>query len=102
MYIRPLQKQLTIPQDKLNKFIQTVFNNYDVLRDHHRRLLHQLHEIQREEHPTIKSITAPLLDAALNFRDAYMDYIPNYPIAAYRIDEEMATNSEFRGFVEVG
>lgn len=100
MYIRPLQKQLTIPQDKLNKFIQTVFNNYDVLRDHHRRLLHQLHEIQREEHPTIKSITAPLLDAALNFRDAYMDYIPNYPIAAYRIDEEMATNSEFRGFVE--
>jgi hypothetical protein len=31
-----------------------------------------------------------------------MDYIPNYPIAAYRIDEEMATNPAFKAFVNVG
>jgi RHO1 GDP-GTP exchange protein 1/2 len=42
-----------------------------------------------------------MMDAALNFREAYMDYIPNYPIAAYRIDDEMANNIAFKTFVEV-
>ncbi|KAL4062545.1 CNH domain-containing protein [Scleroderma citrinum] len=103
MYIRPLREQdqpVIIPRDRLNSFISDVFHNYSEIYAHHRRLLEQLHEIQREEHPTIKSITAPLLDAALNFRDAYMEYIPNYPIAAYRIDDEMANNQEFKLFVD--
>ncbi len=30
-----------------------------------------------------------------------MEYIPNYPIAAYRIDEEVAGNTAFKAFVEV-
>ncbi|KAG2336295.1 Dbl homology domain-containing protein [Suillus weaverae] len=63
-------------------------------------LFDQLHDIQREEHPVIKSITAPMFDAALNFRGAYMEYIPNYPIAAYRIDDEMANNIDFKTFVD--
>ena len=42
-----------------------------------------------------------MMDAALNFREAYMEYIPNYPIAAYRIDDEMANNPAFKAFVEV-
>jgi hypothetical protein len=42
-----------------------------------------------------------MFDAALNFRDAYMEYIPNYPIAAYRIDDEMANNIDFKTFVDV-
>ncbi|KAG1874386.1 Dbl homology domain-containing protein [Suillus subluteus] len=53
-----------------------------------------------DEHPVIRSITAPLFDAALNFRDAYMEYILNYPIAAYRIDDEMANNIDFKTFVD--
>ena len=40
-------------------------------------------------------------DAVLNFREAYMEYIPNYPIAAYRIDEEIANNQLFKQFVNV-
>ncbi|KAG6332497.1 hypothetical protein ID866_6590 [Astraeus odoratus] len=103
MYIRRLREQdhpTIIPRDRLNTFISDVFHNYLEIYAHHRRLLDQLHEIQREEHPTIKSITAPLLDAALNFRDAYMEYVPHYPIAAYRIDDEMASNAEFKTFVE--
>ena len=40
-------------------------------------------------------------DAVLNFREAYMEYIPNYPIAAYRIDDEMANNPQFKAFVDV-
>ncbi|KAF8661267.1 hypothetical protein AX16_001369 [Volvariella volvacea WC 439] len=102
MYIRPLRESnppIMDPQ-RLETFIEDVFHNFSELHSHHRRLIENLHEIQREEHPFIKSITAPLFDAALNWRDAYMKYIPHYPIAAYRIDEEMATNPAFKAFVD--
>ncbi|OJA14150.1 hypothetical protein AZE42_12090, partial [Rhizopogon vesiculosus] len=89
-----------IPRDRLNTFISDVFHNFAELHADHRKLLDQLHDIQREEHPTIKSVTTPMSDAVLNFRDAYMEYVPNYPIAAYRIDDEMANNIEFKTFVE--
>ena len=49
----------------------------------------------------INSVTAAMYDAVLNFREAYVEYIPNYPIAAYRIDDEMANNPQFKAFVEV-
>jgi RHO1 GDP-GTP exchange protein 1/2 len=64
-------------------------------------MLERLHEIQREEHPFIRTITAPVFDAALNWRDAYLEYIPHYPIAAFRIDDEMANNPSFKAFVDV-
>lgn len=104
MYIRPLRNSdpPIIPPERLEQFIGDVFHNFAELHAHHLKLVSKFHEIQREEHPTIKSITAAVFDAALNFRDAYMEYIPNYPIAAYRIDDEMGTNEPFRRFVEVG
>lgn len=85
----------------MEEFIAEVFNNYLELHEHHKRLVDKFHEIQREQHPNIKSITAAMYDAALNWREAYMEYIPNYPIAAYRIDEEMGNNLAFKTFVEV-
>ncbi|PFH46667.1 hypothetical protein AMATHDRAFT_69289 [Amanita thiersii Skay4041] len=102
MYIQPLRNAdpPIIPYNRLEQFIQDVFHNYLELYAHHSKLVDQFHEIQREEHPRIRSITAPVFDTALNFREAYMEYIPNYPIAAYRIDEEMATNPAFKTFVE--
>jgi RHO1 GDP-GTP exchange protein 1/2 len=104
MYVRPLRSMdpSIIPRERLESFIQDVYHNFGELHAHHRKLLDRLHEIQRDEHPVIRTITAPLFDAALNFRDAYMEYIPNYPIAAYRIDDEMATNEKFKLFCEVG
>jgi len=30
-----------------------------------------------------------------------MEYIPNYPIASHRIDEELQGNKPFRAFVDV-
>ncbi|KAG5653612.1 hypothetical protein H0H81_011984 [Sphagnurus paluster] len=102
MYIIPLRtaEPPIIPRDRLEEFIQDVFHNYAELFRHHSRLIISLHQIQREQHPTINSVTAPIYDAALNFREAYMEYIPNYPIAAYRIDDEMANNLAFKTFVE--
>jgi hypothetical protein len=104
MYVRPLRSMdpPIIPRERLESFIHDVYHNFGELHAHHRKLLDQLHEIQREEHPIIRTITAPLFDAALNFRDSYMEYVPNYPIAAYRIDDEMATNDKFKVFCEVG
>ncbi|EDR14514.1 uncharacterized protein LACBIDRAFT_305175 [Laccaria bicolor S238N-H82] len=102
MYLRPLRnaEPPIIPTDRLDQFTMDVLHNFSELHAHHRRLVDNLHEIQREEHPRIRSITAAVFDAALNFREAYMEYIPNYPIAAYRIDDEMANNPAFKTFVE--
>ena len=103
MYVSPLREMdpPIIPRDRLEQFISEVFHNYAELHTYHRRMLDKLHEIQRDEHPVIRSITAAVYDAVLNFREAYMEYIPNYPIAAYRIDEEMANNPAFKSFVDV-
>ena len=103
MYIEPL-RQMTphiIPRDRLEQFIHDVFHNYNELYTHHRKMLDALLHMQREEHPCIRSITAIVYDSVLNFREAYMKYIPNYPISAYRIDDEMVKNTAFKQFVEV-
>lgn len=81
--------------------MQDVFYNWAELHLHHRRLLDTLFQIQREEHPRIRSVTAPVFDGALNFREAYMEYIPNYPIAEYRIEDEMRRNPIFKEFADV-
>ncbi|KAK7686309.1 hypothetical protein QCA50_010533 [Cerrena zonata] len=102
MYVAPLREMdpPIISRDRLPQFITDVFHNFAELHAHHRKMLNTFHEIQREEHPVIKSVTAAVYDAVLNFREAYMEYIPNYPIAAYRIDEEMANNLSFKEFVD--
>ena len=103
MYVQPLRSIVPpiVPPERLERFIQDVFRNFDELRVHHKQLLDRLFEIQIMEHPIISSITAPMHDAVLNFRDAYLKYIPNYPIAAYRIDHEIASNPQFKAFVDV-
>ena len=103
MYVQPLREMdpPIIPRDRLAQFIQDVFHNFAELHMHHRKMLNTFQQIQRDEHPQIRSITAAIYDAVLNVREAYMEYIPNYPIAAYRIDDEVATNPPFKEFVEV-
>ncbi|EAU90407.2 signal transducer [Coprinopsis cinerea okayama7 len=102
LYRQPLQNAdpPIIPHERLEQFCTDVFHNIQEIYVHHKRLVDKLHEIQLEEHPRINSITAALFDAALNFREAYMEYIPNYPIAEYRIDDELEHNPAFKAFVE--
>ena len=90
-----------IPHERLETFIRDVFNNIDELYVHHKRLLHSFFEIQRAEHPIIRSVAAPMNDTSLGFRDVYMDYLTNYPVAVYRVEEEMAKNPLFKDFVKV-
>lgn len=103
MFIIPLREAdpPIIPRARLEQFLLDVFDNFADLHFHHRKLLEKLHQIQREEHPVIKSITAAMFDAALHFRPAYMEYVPNYPIAEYRIIDEMNNNPAFKMFVHV-
>ncbi|KAH8804048.1 CNH domain-containing protein [Flagelloscypha sp. PMI_526] len=102
MYVQPLLQAdpPIIPQPRLNQFIACVFNNYADLHQHHLRLLDKLLHIQREQHPVIRCVSAAMLDAVLHFREAYMEYILNYPIAAWRIDCEMRNNPDFKEFVD--
>ncbi|KAL1707909.1 CNH domain-containing protein [Schizophyllum commune] len=102
MYIEPLRAAdpPIIKPERLDQFIIDVFHNYAELLEHHKKFLQALHTVQRQQHPEIRSITAQLFDAVLNFREAYIEYIPNYPVAEYRIDDEMANNPAFKAFVE--
>ena len=103
MYVQPLLRAdpPIIPGPRVHQFIQEVFNNFAQLHAHHQRLLDRLHATQRDEHPTVHSITAAVFDAALNWRESYMEYITNYPKAEYRIVDEMNTNPAFKAFVDV-
>ena len=102
LFIRPLCtiNPPIINRDRTSEFIQAVFYNINELLESHRKLLDDLHALQREEHPFIRSISIPMLDAALNWRDAYMEYITHYPIALYNLEEEIVNNPAFKKFVE--
>lgn len=103
MYVQPLRsaEPSIIPRERLSAFIMDVFHNFGAIHLQHRKLLDRLHAIQQEEHPVIHSVTAAIFDAALNWREEYMEYITNYPIAEYRIVDEMESNPAFKEFVEV-
>ena len=103
MYVQPLRsvEPSIIPRERLSAFITDVFHNFGAIHLQHRKLLDRLQAIQQDEHPVINSVTAAIFDAALNWRDEYMEYITNYPIAEYRIVDERANNPAFNEFVEV-
>ena len=90
-----------ISHDRLQSFIAEVFHNYRELLQVHRQLLDRLFGIQREEHPLIRTVTEPLLNAALSFRDAYMKYMTNIPLSHLRIDGESSNSLAFQHFAEV-
>jgi hypothetical protein len=103
MFITPLREAdpSIIPRDRLPQFLNEVFSNIQDITLHHQRLVDQLHYIQREHHPRIPSVTAAVFGTALDFRETYLKYIPNYPIAAYRIGDERENNDTFRAFHDV-
>jgi hypothetical protein len=90
-----------IPPQRLDQFITDVFHNVAVLAKHHRQLLDVLQHKQLDDHSAIHSVTVAVLDAFLGFRDAYLKYISNYPIAVYRIEEERRNNLRFKEFYDV-
>lgn len=103
MYVRPLiaADPPIIPRDRLQFFIRDVYHNFGELYVHHRKLVDQLHQMQREEHPNIQSVAWLLQDVIASSRNSYIKYVSNFPIAEYTIEEEMTKNSSFKSFCDV-
>ena len=106
LYITPLRtaNPPIISPLCLDQFIKDVFGNYEQVLSYHSSILSQLFEAQKREHPllNISSVSAPYLSLSGEFREAYMEYIPNYIHARWKIEHEMDVNPCFRAFVEVG
>lgn len=88
--------------DLLEQFIDDVFHNILDLRECNRRLLEHLYVRQREQAPVIQKIGDVFLNAAVEFRLAYPNYIGHLPVSEKRMKEEAEGNAEFRRFLEVG
>jgi hypothetical protein len=90
-----------IERSRLEIFLDDAFHNYRSLLEVHSRLLDGLQARQLEQHPNFGMISDLVLHAALNWQEAYMEYITHYPITKYKVEEEQARNPRFAAFLEV-
>jgi hypothetical protein len=108
-----------ILEDRLSGFISDVFWNIDRILSRHKRMLSELFERQRDQHPLIQSIADIVLDgtsigchdsscpnasqfptALLGFREDYESYIKHYPIAEAIHRNEMRRNPRYAAFMQ--
>jgi hypothetical protein len=103
VFITPLREadRPIIERSRLEVFIDDAFHNYRSILDVHERLLADLHERQLEQHPNFGMVSDLMLNAVLHWHEAYMEYMPHYPIAKAKIDEEKARNPAFAAFLDV-
>lgn len=103
LYVDPLRNADTsiIDRSRLDIFLDDAFHNYRSLLEVHTRFLEDLKERQIEQHPKFGSVSDLILNAALNWHEAYMEYMPHYPIAKAKIDEEVVRNPAFANFLQV-
>lgn len=103
IFITPLREadRPIIDRSRLEVFIDDAFHNYRSILDVHERLLSDLHERQIEQHPNFGMVSDLIFNAALHWHEAYMEYMPHYPIAKAKIDEEKARNPAFTAFLDV-
>ena len=97
-------RQADVPvmeRSRIEIFLDDAFHNYRSLLEVHSELLEKLHDRQAKQHPQFGTISDLLLDAALNWQDAYMEYVTHYPIAKAKVQEEQQKNPRFAAFLEV-
>jgi len=90
-----------IDRSRLEIFLDDAFHNYRSLLEVHSDLLEKLHDRQTKQHPQLGTISDLVLDAALNWQDAYMEYVTHYPISKAKVQEEQQRNPRFATFLEV-
>lgn len=90
-----------IDRSRLDDFVDEVFHNYRSILEVHQRLLEDLQERQIEQHPNFGMVSDLLLNAALNWNAAYLEYTPHYPLAKARVDRETEENPRFKAFLDV-
>jgi hypothetical protein len=99
--IRTAERGIVIERTRQEVFLDDVFHNYRSLLEVHSQLLDNLHARQLEQHPRFGMISDLLFDAALNWQEAYMEYVTHYPIAKAKVHEEEARNPKFAAFLKV-
>lgn len=90
-----------IEPNRLTSFANQVFANLDELRAHSGRLVNAFQVRQREQNPVVESIGDLVLDAALEWGQAYMDFAEAQVMGEYLVNEEKTTNSAFATFLQV-
>ncbi|KAK6905920.1 hypothetical protein I203_106755 [Kwoniella mangroviensis CBS 8507] len=88
-----------IDRNRLDVFLDEAFHNYRSLLEVHSKLLENLQFRQLEQHPHFGMISDLIFDAALNWQEAYMEYVTHYPIAKAKVQEEEARNPKFASFL---
>ncbi|ORX37372.1 Dbl homology domain-containing protein [Kockovaella imperatae] len=89
-----------VERSRVEIFLDDAFHNYRSLLEVHQNLLENLQARQLEQHPQVGAIGDLLLDAALNWQDAYMEYVTHYPIAKAKVQEEEMKNTKFAAFLK--
>ncbi|WRT64361.1 uncharacterized protein IL334_001293 [Kwoniella shivajii] len=89
-----------IDRNRLDVFLDEAFHNYRSLLEVHSRLLENLQFRQLEQHPHFGMISDLIFDAALNWQEAYMEYVTHYPIAKAKVQEEEHGNPKFAAFLQ--
>lgn len=99
--LRVAEKGIVIERTRLEIFLDDAFHNYRSLLEVHQNLLENMQNRQLEQHPRFGMVSDLLLDAALNWQDAYMEYVTHYPIAKAKVQEEELKNPKFAAFLKV-
>lgn len=86
---------------RLVEFSNQVFANLDELRSHSSRLIAAFQVRQREQNPVVNAIGDIVLDASLEWGQAYMDYADAQVMGEYLVNEEKTQNSAFSTFLAV-
>ncbi|KAL7421168.1 Rho guanine nucleotide exchange factor [Cryptotrichosporon argae] len=89
-----------VDRSRLDEFIDDAFHNYRSLLDVHTTLLEGLQQRQIEQHPRFGMVSDLVLHAVLEWRGAYLEYIPHYPLAKAKVEEERNRNPAFAAFLE--
>lgn len=84
---------------RLNAFLTDVFANLDELRQHSDKFLNALQSRQREQSPVIQSIADIVLDACLEWRQAFVKYAGALAKGDYLVETERHRNPAFSAFV---
>ncbi|WVN89138.1 uncharacterized protein L203_104354 [Cryptococcus depauperatus CBS 7841] len=89
-----------IDRNRLDVFLDDAFHNYRSLLEVHSRLLENLQHRQIQQHPNVGMISDLIFDAALNWQEAYMEYVTHYPIAKAKAQDEERNNPKFAQFLK--
>ncbi|WVQ82680.1 hypothetical protein IAT38_004812 [Cryptococcus sp. DSM 104549] len=89
-----------IDRNRFDVFIHEAFHNFRSLLEVHSTLLRNLQRRQLEQHPNFGMVSDLVLDAALSWQGAYMEYVTHYPIAKAKVKEEEKRNPKFAEFLK--